>query len=420
MSNLITKVSRNSSLKKAWFNIKHRPDSRGLDRVTIDEFESNLSDELSRLRQNLLSGRYKFTPLKGVAIDKESGAGKRPLKVPAVRDRVIQKSIELVIRPFIKRKYKIENPASFAYIRNRSVEDAIKKIIQFRKEGYGWVYKADIEKFFDTVDVNLLLNELIYPCLPDDSLNQIIKDALTIELGNVEALEKAKVYDIFPGSGIPQGGTLSPLFANVYLNPFDMEMLGNDYKLVRYADDLIVLCKDESEAKNADALARRIIEKDLKLKIHPTKIGKPRGKEKNSHIMPAKEFEFLGIRFQGSKIYPAPSKFEKVVSKIKMQAKNPEDFNLIGRLNYLKSIVERWGANYHYTDYDKALYAGLDKHLEIVVRQMFINSGYEFSKKITPEDSLKKVGLITFKQSLNHYKGLIAYRREARKKTAGS
>ena len=414
MTTLLKTVARNSILREAWLNISHRPDSRGFDNITIENFEINLNQELHNIRGELLSEKYQFTPLKGVGIPKENTDKIRPLKIPAIRDRVVQKAIEIVISPYLKKIYKINNPASFAYIKKRSVEDAVLRIKSLHQEGYRWIYKADIEKFFDTVDINILLGKFIYPCLPDKSLNVLIKRALTVELGNGEILKELGIYDEFPasGSGIPQGGTLSPLFANVYLNSLDIKMIDGGYKLVRYADDFVVMCKSENEAKQADSLARSIIEEKLKLKIYPTKYIFSKTDEKSSYVIPFSTFEFLGIRFLGSRIYPGPKQFMKMIEKLKNQSRNSPDLRLISRLNYLKTRINSWGANYHYTDFDKALYNGLDSNLFECVNRIFFYCGYKYLSKMNSQENLNKIGLMTFTQSLNHYKSVMPLRRK--------
>lgn len=419
---LLKKTAQLSNLRNAWRGIKHRPDSRGFDEITIEEFEDNLSRELKKVRAELLSGKYKFTPLKGVAIPKEGKTkeGKpkyRPLKVPAIRDRVVQKAIELTITPHIKKAYKIDNAASYAYIRGRSVEDAVLKVKSLQQKGYGWIYLADIERFFDTVDIDILLKKFVYPQLPDKTLHSLIREALTVEVGNGAALKAAGLYDEFPaaGSGIPQGGTLSPLFANVYLNGLDLKMIEGGYQLVRYADDFVVLCKKEEEAEKADKLAREIVEKNLGLKIHPTKKSLPAGNDKCSSIVPATNFDFIGIRFRGPHLYPGSKQFAKMITKLKVQSRPSTDMRLVDKLDYIKMRTESWGANYHYTDFDRALYASLDSHLSTSLNQIMLNCGYKLIAKQDPQKTINQLGLMTFTQSLNYYKTKIADRRTTKK-----
>lgn len=403
MAKLIRHVARESELKKAWRSIKHRPDSRGFDDQTIREFELNLSSELQRIRAELLTNKYKFTPLKGVALPKKPDWSEiRPLKITAVRDRVLQKSIEQTIRKYVKTKYRIENPASYAYIRNRSVEHAAIRINRLYRSGCSWIYKGDIVKFFDRVDTKKLLTDFIFPCLPDDSLNKLIEDALSIELGNGAELQRRGWYDDFPaaGSGIPQGGTLSPLFANVYLNPLDEGMLSRGFKLIRYADDFVVMCKSKEEAVAADKLAREIVESQLNLEIYPTHYKK--SADKTSLIVPFNDIDFLGIRFQGSKMYPGTKQFKKIVGLLKSKQKVSVDTSLMRELNYIKMRVDNWGANYHYTSYDKALYQALDKHLVQTVNSLLSSCGYKPLAKKTVD--MDRIGVSTFTQKLDYYK----------------
>lgn len=420
MERLIDLVAKKDNLKTAWYGIKHRPDSRGFDGVTISYFQQKLTENIDKIHDELLSGKYKFTPLKGVAVLKPGTVKKyRPLKVPAVRDRVVQKAIELAINPHIKKVYQIDNPFSFAYIEEKKVEDAIMRVKELYESGRYWVYNADIAKFFDTIDLGILLNNHIYPCLPDDSLHKIINQALTIELGNGPALKAMGVYDEFPkpGDGIPQGGTLSPLFANVYLNPLDMAMIKEGFQMVRYADDLVVLCKSQKEARRADELTRKIVEGDLKLKIHPTVFGGYKSSVKSSYIAPVSGLEFIGIKFRGKQIFPGEKQFQKVTAKIREQARPSQGPELIKKLNYLKSRVDIWGANYHYTDVDKKKYDFLDQELFGCVNRIFLNCGYKLVRKGRPQDILSKLGIRTFTQSLDKYKNATKDKRAKDKAT---
>lgn len=406
---LIDRVSNFSCLKRAWSEIKHRPDSYGFDGVKINEFERNLRDNLKKIQQEVSSGNYKFTPLRGIAKPKDTPGKFRPLKVPAIRDRVFQKAVELSIKRYIKKKYKIENKVSFAYREKLSVKDAVLKVRELYKSGYTWVYQGDIEKFFDKVNVDLLL-EKIESCLPDESLNKLLRDLSNVELGNtrylIEYLGEEDFLKIFPpaGSGIPQGGTLSPLFANVYLNELDMAMISRRFQMVRYADDFLVMCKSEEEARQADALAREIVEDKLKLTIYPLKPSN--SKEKHSSIQEFHEIDFLGIAFRGSSIFPSGEKFEKAIVKMKKLAHRLRQGSLLKKLNILSEYVNTWGANYYYTDFNKGYYKALDGHLLKSTEEIMNHCGYRLVAKKNPIKILHSLGLRSFTQSYSYYKTL--------------
>lgn len=402
---------KKGTLRKAWYLIKHRPDSKGFDEQTIKDFELGLNKNLDQIRNELLSDQYKFIPLRGCPIKKLDGKP-RPLKIPAVKDRVVQKAIEINIRKYLELKYKIRNPVSFAYIKSvkgeevRSVMKAVEKVRSFYNDGCKWIYAADIKKFFDSVDVELLLNKYIFPALPDDTINQLIKGALNIELGNRLELEERGFNCFTPdGVGIPQGGTLSPLFANIYLYPLDEAMIKKGFNMIRYADDFVVMCRSKEEAYKANELAKSIIKK-LNIELYPLKENLCKDKNaKYSVIERFKDQKFLGIQFSGSKIYPAGKQFKKTIATLKRFSSSPRT-GLINDLKYLRMMTNAWGAGYYYTDYDKQCYRELDRHFLKTAFIVFRSYGLKpkSGKNILHRRDLKKMHIYTFTQQFDYYK----------------
>jgi len=182
MSSYYHKFSELNHLYRAWRSIPKRAFSRGFDEVTIEQFRQNLDANLRDISNELRKGGFTFTPARGVALSKPEG-GKRPIKVPAVRDRVVLKAIQLLIEHKFR---KFNLPCSFGYVPYRSVPDAIARIRQLARDGNQWVLEADISKFFDTVDRDLLIMEFTKKIrLP--SLLPIIEAALNVEVGNLES-----------------------------------------------------------------------------------------------------------------------------------------------------------------------------------------------------------------------------------------
>lgn len=402
---------KKGTLRKAWYLIKHRPDSKGFDEQTIRDFELSLNKEIDQIGSELLSGRYKFIPLRGYPIKKYNGKP-RPLKIPAIRDRVVQKAIEITIRKHLEAKYKIRNPVSFAYIKSRegeevrSVMKAVEKIRSFYNGGCKWIYSADIKKFFDSVDVDLLLDKYIFPALPDNTINQLIKNALNIELGNRAELE-GRGFDCFTpdGVGIPQGGTLSPLFANIYLYPLDAAMIKEGFNMVRYADDFVVMCKSENDAYRAHKLAESVIER-LNIELYPLREnlrGNRNGKCSTIELF--KDQNFLGIQFSGPKMYPDGEQFKKTIAALKRFSRLPRT-GLIDDLKYFRMRINAWGAGYYYTDYNKKLYEELDRHLLKAVSIVFKSYGLKpkSGRNILRRRDLKKMHIYTFTQRFDYYK----------------
>jgi len=254
-----------SSLYQAWRAIsKTNKFSHGFDEITIEEFARNCDKYLLDIKQQLQSRTFEFTPAREVLLDKDGGK-KRPLKVPAVRDRVVLKAIELLVRDKFK-KYSLD--CSFGYIQGRSVPQAIAEVRKLHEGGLQWVLEGDISKFFDTVDRTLLIDRFTRE-IRVTNLNALIKNALHVEIGNRQWFTPTE-RELFPAadSGIPQGGILSPLLANFYLYPFDKAMTDGGYHLVRFADDFVVMCPTPESARAAYQMCCEVLEGNLKLKIH--------------------------------------------------------------------------------------------------------------------------------------------------------
>jgi len=190
---------------------------------------------------------------------------------------------------------------------------------------------------------------MVYPVLKDDSINELIERALAQEVGNLHEIEKDD-WELFLDSGIPQGGGISPLLANVYLHGFDKRMLSKGYGLVRYADDFVVLCKDIREAKDAHKDAVDIIEGELGLKLHEFSEDTT-GKTKI--IRPTQnKFEFLGTRFDGKYLYPGEKTLKNIRKRIADITTFKDHKSVYGVLREMKYTLEGWLASYCYTRVD--------------------------------------------------------------------
>lgn len=335
MPTLYEKLATRPNLHKGWRKLNKNPRSHGLDGVTIKDFQQNLPANIQTIWKQLKQNTFEFLPPRGHLIDK-SPDKKRPLKIPAVRDRVVCQGILNIIKKYFKG---LNYKCSFAYIEERGREKALAEIIRLREKGFWYVLEADIKGFFDEVDQELLL-EKIFNRLPDRTLDGLIRKSLASEIGNKTQFDHGELEYFPDGSvGIPQGGILSPLFANVYLSHFDKEMLEQRFKLVRYADDFVVLCKKSEEAKRAREFASNFLERNLKLKIHETKT-------KITNF--GEGFDFLGITFNHQSMVPNRKTREKFEDKIREITSPKKLRNLIESLNKLKLTAVGWGHAYSF------------------------------------------------------------------------
>ncbi|MGH7234737.1 MAG: reverse transcriptase domain-containing protein [Candidatus Saccharimonadales bacterium] len=407
-------ISDKKHLKAAWNSLKRNKLSKGIDRITIQQFKSELDSNLQSISDELRSkSGYKFSKVRGVAIPKEFTGKKRPIRIATVRDRVVQKAIELNIHPLLEEKYGVDNKVSYAYIKDKGLLKAVSRVSKFISEGNNVCYKGDIKDFFGTIKRDKLLNEMVFPALgTDTSLNRLIEDSLTQELGNIKALRKKhgtkEFSELFPDLeyGIPQGAILSPLFSNIYLKDFDKAL--SKFNLVRYADDFVILCKNFESALESDKIARVEAQK-LDLEIYPLQartVLKLKRYKSKSYVCESNDFEFLGMHFKNQKLYPSTGAFKKTGSKIRSVLK---DKKYAGRsLGYKLATLERicasWASTYWFTSVDKVMKSGyynLNQAYTNTIESIIEQFGLSFKHPYRRFDKkLKALGLSKFETKL--------------------
>ena len=259
---LADKVHRPDVLRRAWVDVATNKGAAGVDGVTIADIkDSGVSGFLDRLRVELAEGRWRPTPVRRVEIPKPAG-GTRPLGIPTVKDRVVQAALKIILEPIFEADFQ---DCSFGFRPKRSAHQALNTIMDAAWDGHRVVVEADITKFFDTVDHDRLL-ALVRERVIDRKI-----------LGWLAAILRAGICAgdelLSSDTGTPQGGVISPLLANVYLNRLDRNWqtrhrgLG---RLVRYADDLVIMCRWRSQAQRAMAVLEAEMG-ELGLRLHPDK-----------------------------------------------------------------------------------------------------------------------------------------------------
>ena len=256
-----------------------------------------------------------------------------------MRDRLVQKAVLLKIEPYFQSD--IRNPISFAFIREQSVTRAVDAVRKGPRFNHRLVLLADIRSFFETIDREKLKTE-ITSRLPDNTLDEIITQAIETDIGNRAALSSEE-QTLFPTSskGVAQGSILSPFFSNVYLIPFDKFLIEQGLYAVRYADDLAVLVKTRGEAEEAHRTLSDYLQRERGLEVYPLKGKKA---SRISHLTGG--FEFLGIRFELRKknwhLEPAPSKCREIMDEIRRWTSPKESWPLLDRLVILSRKFEGW------------------------------------------------------------------------------
>ena len=331
---------------------------------TIKDFRSDVKGNLKVIRKLLLDGEYEFGDLRA-ATKRKKNRKKRPLRIHDVRDRVVLRAIARVLEKYLNDKFGLKNPASFAYLKGRGVQNALQQMLRYHQDGYNVILEADIENFFETVNVNDLLNKMIFPNLRDETLNKLITEAFEMEIGNREELsEEDKLLFPEDSMGLPQGGYLSPLFSNIYLSAFDHMMLKNGFSLIRYADDFIVLCKSLDEAEKAYELAKKVLEDELGLKVHNRNDKDSKAKTRVLTLGKDK-IKFLGIQFDGKRISPDSDKRRELSNKL-TTIRNKSN-TVIDLLHSTRNLLEGWVASYAFTDLNKDRIASIDNEVDKVL-----------------------------------------------------
>ena len=224
-------------MNKAYKRVKANKGAPGIDGMTIEEALPYLREHKDELIGRILRGKYTPSPVRRVEIPKPDG-GMRKLGIPTVIDRIIQQAISQKLMPIYEPKF---SDGSYGYRPGRSAKDAISRVKEYAEEGYRYAVSLDLSKYFDTLNHERLLN-LLRKEIEDERVIQIIKRYLKSGV-----MENGVVMETEEGS--PQGGNLSPLLANIYLDEFDKEFERRGVPCVRYADDIVLLARSERAAK---------------------------------------------------------------------------------------------------------------------------------------------------------------------------
>lgn len=289
------RVTSHDALQLAWLKVHANGGSRGGDGVGLGEFRRELFANLTELRTDLLSGTYRSGPFRRVSVPKKK-PGYRILTIPSVRDRVLHTSIANVLNPILEPMFE---DGSFGYRPNRGVQQAAARIEQWHKRGYDYVIEADIVSYFDNVDQELLSEKLATAIAPLDGASPVIALIDRLLVDQAQALGT-------PGRGIVQGSPLSPLLSNLYLDALDEEIEAQGVKIIRFADDFVILCKSRRKAEKVLAHCIKVLaEHQLRLHDDGTRI-----------VNFDRGFDFIGylfvrsmaLRKQRGPAEPAPAK----------------------------------------------------------------------------------------------------------------
>lgn len=282
---LIDKVHAAGTLELAWEKVKINAGACGVDNMTVRQFSKDSKRRLLTLTEQIRESRYQPKPVKRRWINKPGSRDKRPLGIPTVRDRIVQAALKMVIEPIFEKEFA---DCSFGFRPGRDCKQALRRVNKDLNVGWTHVVDVDIKGFFDAIPHHRLM-AMVAERIADGKVLKLIESFLkqkTLEEGGNGINELAKAKDV----GTPQGGVISPLLANIYLNPLDWLMSTSGHRITRYADDMVILCRSRKEAEEAMGTVQDWAE-SMGLTLHQEKTKIVDMAQAQSH------FDFLGYRF---------------------------------------------------------------------------------------------------------------------------
>jgi len=261
---LVDKAIRPTTLKAAWQKVARNKGAAGVDGQSIERFAAEAERYLRELHDDLKDGSYRPSPIKRVEIPKGDGRT-RPLGIPTVKDRIVQTALKMAIEPILEVEFRA---GSHGFRPGRSCKDALREVDRLLKDGYAFVVDADLKSYFDTIPHDKLM-ALVAGRISDGRILSLLDGFLRQDIMTDMACWQ-------PTTGTPQGAVLSPLLANLYLHPLDLLMEESGHRMVRYADDFVILCRSEGEALAAlRQVAAWVVANGLTLHPDKTRVVPP-------------------------------------------------------------------------------------------------------------------------------------------------
>lgn len=322
---LFDKIANWDTLLQAWEMVERNQGAAGVDKMSVKRFGTQYVKYLRELLISLKDGTYHPIAIRRAYIPKGNDKKDlRPLGIPAVKDRVIQAAVKLIIEPIFEVEFL---PTNYGFRPGRGCKDALRVVDKYIEEGFTWYVDADFKSYFDTIPHDKLM----------DRLKERIADGKTLNL--IESFLKQKIIEEnkewTPFSGAPQGAVLSPLLANLYLHPLDKIMEEKKHRMVRYADDFVVLCESQEEAQKVLKMIKEWVQENG-LTLHPEK----------THIgncaLEKQGFEFLGYRFEAGQRYVRKKSLDKMKDRIREITKRNNGHSLSTIIQTLNRTLKGW------------------------------------------------------------------------------
>ena len=366
-NDLLSSALEPANLVQAWRQVKSNKGAPGIDGITIDAYPDFAKQRWATVRQALLDGTYRPSPVLRKAIEKPDG-GERLLGIPTVQDRVIQQAIAQVLSPVFDPKF---SESSVGFRPGRSAHDGVRQVKQSIKDGYQYAVDVDLSKFFDTVNHDVLMSRVARK-IQDKRLLKLIGSYLRAGV----AIEG----HCYPTTvGVPQGGALSPLLSNIVLDDLDRELEKRGHRFTRYADDFVILVGSERAGQRVMNSITRFLERKLKLKVNTEK----------SKVVKSTQCEFLGFTFTGKKIRWTDKTLHRFKQKILRLTGRSWGVSMPYRLRKLAEYIRGWMGYFQLSEFYRP-FPLLDQWVRRRIRCCFIKQWRKAKTKVV---NLIKLGV---------------------------
>ena len=326
-ADLLERILDRDNLNRACKRVKANKGAPGIDGMTVEEAPGWLREHKEELLESIRSGKYKPQPVRRKEIPKPDG-GVRKLGIPTVADRIIQQAIAQQLTPIYEPLF---SDNSYGCRPGKSAQMAMQKVKEYAEQGYRHAVLIDLSKYFDTLNHELLMN-MVREQVHDKRVTELIKKYLKSGVMEEGLLVKTE-------EGSPQGGPLSPLLANIYLNKFDQEMGGRGVPVIRYADDIVVLAKSERAAERLLESGRKYLGGKLKLKVNAEK-------SKVMNVAAVRNFKFLGFALgrgkNGYYIRAHAKSLKKAKQKLRELTSRSQGRNVREVMQNVKVYIRGW------------------------------------------------------------------------------
>jgi len=347
---LLDKTYAPANLQSAFAKVWRNGGSAGADGQTVAHFERHAEAELQRLHEQLRAGTYRPQPVRRAWLPKPGSQEQRPLGIPAVRDRIVQGALRHVLEPIFETEFAEH---SYGFRPGRGAKDALRRVDTLLKAGHVWVVDADLKSYFDTIPHARLL-ALVRARVADGRVLALVESFL--RAGVMEESKGWKPTEC----GTPQGGVISPLLANLYLDPLDHQMAAADWAMVRYADDFVILCRSEAEAQAALAAVRAWVN-EAGLTLHPEKTRVVDATQRGG-------FDFLGYHFERGLRWPRAKSLGKLKERVRAKTRRTDGRSLRAIVADVNRTLRGW---YGYFQHSKDnVFATVDGYVRRRLRSL--------------------------------------------------